>query len=135
MLSHADVWKSSHALHMGMSPASSGCSWPIRACLATRYRLCFFKNTGSKRLVNKRELLTVHGPTTKSRAKRRKMKSKKMLLSRNSTMIHCSLNSVSCLHCSVSRGGILYCSLNSGACEQCKNCTVNVKFFFFFSVC
>ena len=79
----------------------------------------------------------MHGPTSKSRAKRRKMKSRKMLLSGNSTMIHCSLNSVSCLHCSLNSGGMCPLFSEQGRhtplfTEQCKNCTVHVNFFIFF---
>jgi hypothetical protein len=109
--------------------------------------LCFFKNTGSKHLINKKKkLLTVHGSTAKSRAERKKMKNIKILLLKNSTMIHCSLNSVSChLHCSLNSGGMCPLFSEQGRhtplfTEQWSMWTVQELhcsreiFFFFFSV-
>ena len=93
--------------HLTRNPITWPGQWPGRV-----------SKLWSKRLVNKKKAAYCAWSHSQSRAKRWKMKSRKMLLLGNSTMIHCSLNSVSCIHC----------SLNSGACEQCNNS-------FFFSVC
>jgi hypothetical protein len=92
-----------------------------------RVRVCVLSKTHEANvwLTKKKKRFTVHGPTINCVRNASRWKAEKWcFLARLSIqrLVHCSVNSVSCLHY----------SLNSGACEQCNNCIVHVKFFIFF---